>query len=165
MEDKKGVKCERSPSAEGNPLPDDAKTPPPAPSRSPPPPGPLSEVLSRCHCSLVFEQGSASGMTPVSGPSSLVVDTSRDEEFARKLFGDCNRDILGPPGDNKIIIIDDSDDDDEAQEEGTAGVDPTTVPASAADAPAGTRVDNSDDPGSDQEADGGDNSRRSVSEP
>jgi hypothetical protein len=113
----------------------------------------------------VFEQGSASGTTPVSSPSSLVVGTSRDEEFARKLFGDRNRDILRPPGDSKIIIIDDSDDDDEAQEEGTAGVDPTAVPASAADAPAGTRVDNSDDPGFNQEADGGDNSRRSIGEP
>jgi hypothetical protein len=54
----------------------------------------------------------------VSGPSSLVVDTSRDEEFTRKLFGDLNRDILGPPGDGKIIIIDDSDDNDEVQERG-----------------------------------------------
>jgi hypothetical protein len=106
----------------------------------------------------VFEQGNASGATPVSGPFSLVVDTSRDEEFTRKLFGDLNRDILGPPGDGKIIIIDDSDDDDEAQEEGTADAEPMSVPASAADALAWTRVDNSDDQGSDQEADGGDNS-------
>jgi hypothetical protein len=113
----------------------------------------------------VFEQGSASGTTPVSGPSSLVVDTSRDEEFTRKLFGDFNRDILRPPGDDKIIIIDDSDDDDEVQEQETAGVEPTTVPASAVDAPAGTRVDNSDDLGSDQEANDGDSSGRSVDEP
>jgi hypothetical protein len=81
----------------------------------------------------------------VSGPSSLAVDTSRDEEFTRKLFIDLNRDILGPPGDGKIIIIDDSDDDDEAQEEGTTHIDPTAVPASAADAPVGTSVANSDD--------------------
>jgi hypothetical protein len=27
--------------------------------------------------------------------SSFIVDTSRDEEFARNLFGDLNRDILG----------------------------------------------------------------------
>jgi hypothetical protein len=98
----------------------------------------------------VFEQGSASGTTPVSGPSSLVVNTSRDEEFTRKLFGDLNRDILGPPDDGKIIIIDDSDDDDEAQEEGTTGIKPMTVLASAADAPAGSRVANSDYQGSDQ---------------
>jgi hypothetical protein len=91
----------------------------------------------------VFEQGSASGTTPVSGSSLLVVDTSRDEEFARKLFGDLNHDILGPLGDGKIIIIDDSD--DEAQEEGIAGIKPTAVPSSATDALAGARVDNSDD--------------------
>jgi hypothetical protein len=83
----------------------------------------------------------------VSGPSSLVVDTSRDEEFARKLFGNLNRDILRPPGDGKIIIIDDSDDDDEMQEEGTADIDPMTVPTFAAGAPAGARVANSDDQG------------------
>jgi hypothetical protein len=145
MEDKRGIKRERSPSAEGSPLPDDAKTPPPVPSGSPPPPGSLSGVSSRHRCSPVFEQGSASGMTPVSSPSSLVVDTSRDEEFAKKLFGDLNRDILRPPGDGKIIIIDASDDDDEAQEEGTTSIEPMTVPTSAADAPARARVDNSDD--------------------
>jgi hypothetical protein len=165
MEDKRGVKRERSPSAEGSPLRDDAKTPPPAPSGSPPPPGSPSEVSSHCRYSPVFEQGSASGTTPVSGPSSLVVDTSHDEEFTRKLFGNLNRDILGPPDDGKIIIIDDSDDDDEAQEEGTAGIKPTTILASAADAPAGARVANSDDQGSDQEADGDDNSGRSTGEP
>jgi hypothetical protein len=165
MEDKKGVKRERSPSAQESPLPDDAKTSTPVPSRSPPPPGSPSDVSSHRHCSSVFEQGSASGVIPVSGPSSLVVDTSRDEEFIRKLFGDLNRDLLGPPGDGKIIIIDDSNNDDEAQEEGTTGAEPTTVPAPTAEAPTVTRVDNIDDQGSDQEADGDDNSERSVGEP
>jgi hypothetical protein len=165
MEDKKGIKHEHSPSAEGSHLPDDAKTPPPAPSRSPPPPGSPSEVLLCRLCSPLLKQGSASGMTRVSGPSSLVIDTSRDEEFTRKLFGDLNRDILRPPGDGKIIIIDDSNDDDEAQMEGTDGAEPMAVPTSAADALAGTWVDNSDDQGSDQESDGGDNCGRSVGEP
>jgi hypothetical protein len=164
MEDKKGVKREHSPSAEGSPLPDDAKTLPPVLSGSLPPPGFPSEVSLHRHCSPVFTQGSASGTTPVSGPSSLVVDTSRDEEFTRKLFDDLNRDILGPPGDGKIIIIDDSDDDDEAQEERTVGIEPMAVPCSITDAPTGARVANSDDQGSDQEVDGGDNSGRSVSE-
>jgi hypothetical protein len=141
-EDKRGIKCECSPSAEGSPLSDDAKTPPPSPSGSPPPPESPSEVLSCRRCSLVFKQGSASGTTPVSGPSSLIVDTSRDEEFVRKLFDDLNCDILGPPGDDRIIIIDDSD---EAQEEETVGIEPTTFLASAADAPTGGKVDNSDD--------------------
>jgi hypothetical protein len=165
MEDKKGVKRERSPSAEGSPLPDDAKTPISVPSGSPPPPGSPSDVSSHRRCSSVFEQGGASGATPVSIPSSLVVDTSRDEEFTRKLFGDLNRDILGPPDDGKIIIIDDSDDSDEAQEEGTAGIDPTVVPASAIDAPAGTSVTNSDDQGSEQEVNGGSDSECSTGAP
>jgi hypothetical protein len=165
MEDKKGVKRERSPSAEGSPLSDDAKTPIPVPSGSPPPPGSLSDVSSRRRRSSVFEQGGASGVTPMSIPSSLVVDTSHDEEFAKKLFGDLNRDILGPPGDGKIIIIDDSDDSDEAQEEGTTGIDHTTVPASTADAPAGTSVTNSDDQGSEQEVNGGSDRERSAGAP
>jgi hypothetical protein len=147
---------------EGSPLPDDAKTPILVPSGSPPPPGSQSDVSSRHRCSSVFEQGGASGVTPVSGPSSLVVDTSCDEEFTRKLFGDLNCDILGPPGDGKIIIIDDSDNDDEAQEEGTTDIDPTTVLASAADAPAGSSVANSDDQGSKQEVDGSSDSGRSA---
>jgi hypothetical protein len=155
MEDKKGVKRERSPSAEGSPLLDDAKTATPVPSGSPSPLGSPLDISSHCRCSSAFEQGGASG----------VVDTSRDEEFIRKLFGDLNRDILGPPDDGKITIIDDSDNDDEAQEEETVGVDPMTVPAPAADAPAGTKVNNSDDQGSDQEADGGDNNERSVGNP
>jgi hypothetical protein len=113
----------------------------------------------------VFKQGGASGVTPVSDPSSLVVDTSRDEEFARKLFGELNRVILEPPGDDKIIIIDDSDDDEEAQEDGTTNIDPTTIPASATDAPAGTSVTNSDAQGSEQEVDGGSDSERSADTP
>jgi hypothetical protein len=165
MEDKKDVKRKRSPSIEGSPLPDSAKTSPPVPSGSPPPPGSPSEVSSRRRYSSVFEQGSASGATPVSGPSLLVVDTSRDEEFARKLFGDLNRDILGPPGDGKIIIIVDSDDDDDAQEEGMADINPMAVSASAADAPAGAKIANSDDQGSKQEADGVNDSGCSAGEP
>jgi hypothetical protein len=168
MEDKKGVKCERSPSAEGSPLPNDVKTPTPVPPGSSPPPGSPSDVSSCRRYSSVFEQGGASGATPMSGISSLVVDTSRDEEFTRKLFGELNRDILGPPGDDKIIIIDDSnsdDDDDAAQEEGMTDIDPTTVPAFAVDAPAGTSVTNSDAQGSEQEIDGGSDSERSAGTP
>jgi hypothetical protein len=41
---------------------------------------------------------------------NFIADTSHDAEFARKLFGDLNHNILGPPGDGKVIIIDDSDD-------------------------------------------------------
>jgi hypothetical protein len=157
MEDKRGIKCERSPSAEGTPLPDDAKTPPPVSSGSPPPPGSPSEVSSCRPYSPVFEQGNASGKTPMIDPSSFIVDTSCDLKLARKLFGDLNRNILGPPGDDKIIILDDSDDDAEAQEEKTAGIESMIAPASADpasnaptsadDAPAWAKIDTSDDQG------------------
>jgi hypothetical protein len=164
MKDKKDVKREHSPSAEGSPLPNDAKTPTPVPSGSLPPPGSPSDVSSCRRCSSVFEQGGASGVTPVSDVSSLVVDTSHDEEFARKLFSELNRDILGSSDDSKIIIIDDSD-DDAVQEEGTTDIDPTVVPASVVDAPAGTSDPNSDAHGSKQEVDGGSDSERSIGTP
>jgi hypothetical protein len=54
-----------------------------------------------------------------SDEKNFIADTSRDVEFARKLFGDLNRDILGPPGDGKVIIIDDSDEEKEAPKEKT----------------------------------------------
>jgi hypothetical protein len=165
MEDKRGIKCECSPSAEGSPLPDDAKTPPPVSSRSPPPPGSPSEVSSRRPYSPVFEQGNASGKTPMIDPSSFIVDTSHDLKLARKLFDDLNRHILGPPSDSKIIVLDDSDDDVEAQEEKTAGIESMTAPASADlasnaptsadDAPGRAKIDTSDDQGPNQEANGG----------
>jgi hypothetical protein len=78
-------------------------------------------------------------------PSSFIVDTSCDEELARKLFGDRNHDILGPPGDEKIIILDDSDDDCEAQVEKTADIESATAPTSIDDAPVEAKIDNSDD--------------------
>jgi hypothetical protein len=151
MEDKRGIKCECSPSAEGSPSPDNAETPPSASSGSPSPPGSPSVVSSHRPCSPVFEQGNASGKTSMIDPSSFIVDTSRDEELARKLFGDLNRDILGPPSDGKIIVLDDSDNDDDAQEVKTVGIESMTAPASTDDAPT--------------EADGGDDSGRSASDP
>jgi hypothetical protein len=165
MEDKRGTKRERSPSTEGSPLLVDAETPSPAPSGSLPPSGSPSVVSSRHPCSLLFEQGNASGKIPMLNPSSFIVDTSRDEELTRKLFDDLNHDILGPPGDGKIIVIDDSDDDGEVQEEKTVDIESTTAPASVDDAPPETRIGNSDDQGPDQEADGGDNSGCSAGDP
>jgi hypothetical protein len=113
----------------------------------------------------VFEQGNASEKTPMIEPSSFIVDTSRDEELARKLFGDLNRDILEPPGDGKIIVLDNSDDDGETQEEKSTSIESTTAPASTDDALAEAKIGNSDDQGPDQEADGGDNSGRSFDDP
>jgi hypothetical protein len=175
MEDKRDIKRECSPSAEGSPLPDGTKTPLPAPFESPPPPGSPSEVSSCRPCSPVFEQGNASRKTPMINHSSFIVDTSHDVELARKLFGDLNCDIIRPPGDDKIIVLDDSDNDAEAQEEKTVGMESTIAPASTDlalsaptsvdDAPAGSKIDNSDDQGPDQKADGGDGGRRSAGEP
>jgi hypothetical protein len=147
MEDKRGIKREHSPFVEGSTLPNDAKTPPSAPSVSPPPSGSPSEVSSRRPCSPVFEQGNASGKTPMTDLSSssddenFIVDTSRDAELAKKLFDDLNRDILGPLGDGKIIVIDDSEEENEAQEEKTIGIESTTASAStdpASSAPTST---------------------------
>jgi hypothetical protein len=97
------------------------------------------------------EQGGPSEPVPVvdlassSDEEDFFTDTSRDEEFARKLFGDLNRDILGPPGDSKVIILSDSDADVEAAP--PSAVNSPATPASAADAddaPDGVQNDSSD---------------------
>jgi hypothetical protein len=144
MENKRGTKRDRSPSIEGSPLLGDIETPPPAPSGSPPPLGSPSVASSHGPCSLVFEQGNASGNIPMLEPSSLVADTSRD---------------------GKIIILNDSDDDGEAQEGTTVEIESTVAPASVDDAPAEARIDNSDDQGPNKDADGRDPSRHSAGNP
>jgi hypothetical protein len=59
----------------------------------------------------VFEQGGSFGKAPVVDLSSssdeecLIPDTSRDEEFPRRLFGNLNRNVIGPLGDGNVIII------------------------------------------------------------
>jgi hypothetical protein len=65
-----------------------------------------------------------------SGEEDSFTDTSRDEELAKKLFGDLNRDILGPPGDGKIIVLSDSVDEDEMHED--AAINTEAAPPSAA---------------------------------
>jgi hypothetical protein len=65
----------------------------------------------------VFEQGNASEKTTMIELSSsldeenFIVDTSRDAELIKKLFGDLNRDTLRPPGDSKIIVLNDFDEE------------------------------------------------------
>jgi hypothetical protein len=134
MEDKRGTKRDRSPSAEGSPLPGDAKTLPP---------GSPSVASSR----------NASVKVPMLNPSLFIADTSRDEEITRKLFGGLNLDLIGPPGDGKIIIL---NDDDEAQEGTTVEIECMIAPTSVDDAPAEARIDNSDDQGPNREVDGSD---------
>jgi hypothetical protein len=96
---------------------------------------------------------------------NFIADTSRDAEFARKLFGDLHRDILGPPGDGKVIILDDSNEEKEAPNEKTVGTELVatsaavnqvlTASAAADNTPEGVKNNNSDDQGSDQEVSGG----------
>jgi hypothetical protein len=93
-----------------------------------------------------------------SGEEDSVTDTSQDEELARKLFGDLNRDILGPPGDGKIIVLSDSDDEDEMHKD--AAVNTEAAPPSAAnpaDSPTPTPdADDTPDGVPDGNVDGGD---------
>jgi hypothetical protein len=42
-----------------------------------------------------------------------IPDTARDFELAQCLFGELNRDLLGPPDDGKVIILSDSDEEEE----------------------------------------------------
>jgi hypothetical protein len=118
---------------------------------------------SRRPCSLVCEQGNASVKVPMLDPSLFNADTPRDEEIAKKLFGNLN--ILEPPGDGKIIILDDADDDSEAQEGTTAEIESMAAPTFADDAPAEAMIDNSDDQGPNQEVDGSDPSGHSAGNP
>jgi hypothetical protein len=171
MEDQIGIKCESSPSIEGNLSPNNTKTPPSAPSGSPPSPGSLSEISSHCSCSLVFEQGDSSGkalminLSLSSDEENFIADTSCDAKFTRKPFGDLNCDILRPPGDGKVIILDDSDEEKEALDEKTVGTELAATSAAVNPMPTATAVvddahervknDNSDDQGLDQEASGG----------
>jgi hypothetical protein len=120
----------------------------------------------------MFEQGGSSGKTLMidlslsSDEENLIADTSRDTEFVKKLFGNLNRDILGPSGDGMVINLNDFDEEKEASDEKTVGTELTTTsafnPVSTAstiadDAPVGggAKNDNSDDQVPNQEASGG----------
>jgi hypothetical protein len=117
MEDKRGTKCHHSPSKKGSSSPSSASTPSTASSGSPPPPGSLSKVSSHHHRSLVLEQGRPSekilmvDLSYSSDEENLILDTSQDAEFAKRLFGDLNRGLLGLPIDGKIIILSDSNEE------------------------------------------------------
>jgi hypothetical protein len=160
MEDKTGTKHPRSLSKEGTPSFSSASTPPPASSGSPPPPESPSEVTSCRYYSLVFEQDQPSERITVVDLTSdeeenIIPDTSWDEEFVKRLFGDLNCGRLGPPGDGKVIILSNSNEEEEVREETTINANvassfPVRSPApitSATDAdgdPKGVQDDNSD---------------------
>jgi hypothetical protein len=152
MEDKRGTKHSRSPTKEGIPLPSSVPTPPLAPSGSLPPLGSPPEVSSRRRPRLlVLEQGGPFEKAPVVDLSSssddegLILDTSRDEEFARRLFGDLNRDVLGPPGDDNIIILNNSNEEEEVHEEDVVNAEATPSSAVRSLAPATSTADADED--------------------
>jgi hypothetical protein len=97
-----------------------------------------------------------------SDEEGLIADVSQDEEFARRIFGDLNHDILGSLGDDKIIILSDSDEEEEEirveKTAGTEGADTSTAVnptlTVSVDAPTVVKNDNSDDCTLDQEVDG-----------
>jgi hypothetical protein len=142
MKDKRGTKRSRSPSKEGSSSPSGGSTPPLTPSGSSLPPGSPSEISSRRPCSSVFEQGGPSEKVPVVNQSSssdeegLIPDTLQDEVFAMRLFGDLNRGVLGPPGNDKVIILSDSDEEEEVREEHATNT--KAAPSSAVKSPAAT---------------------------
>jgi hypothetical protein len=61
-------------------------------------------------------------------------DTTQDEEFTRRLFGELNRELLGPPGDGNVIILSDSDEEEEVREE--INTDAEATPPSTVNSPA-----------------------------
>jgi hypothetical protein len=164
MKDKKNLKRPHSPSDEGSSSPSKASTPSLSRSGCPPPTQSPPATSSRRLCLPPCEQGGPSEPVPVvdlalsSGEEESIADTSRDEEFTRKLFGDLNRDILGSPGDGKIIVISDSDDEDETHEDAAVNAEATPPSATnSADSPtSASDVDETPDGVSDDNADGGD---------
>jgi hypothetical protein len=104
-------------------VPSIVPTPPSAPIGSLPPLGSPLGVSSCRPCLLVLEQGGPSEKASVVDLSSsldeegLIHDTLRDEEFARKLFGDLICDILMPPGVGDIINLSNSNEGEKVQEE------------------------------------------------
>jgi hypothetical protein len=106
----------------------DAKTPPPAPSGTSSPLGSLAKVSSCRPHSPVLEQGGPSRTALVmdlSSPSDEeepIHDTTRDFEFAQRLFDELNCDLRVPPDDGKVIILSNSNEEKEdAHEEKSAG--------------------------------------------
>jgi hypothetical protein len=64
-----------------------------------------------------------------SDEEGFFADTAQDVEFAKRLFSDLNRDLLGPPDDDKVIILSNSDEEEEVREKTTA--DAEVVPSAA----------------------------------
>jgi hypothetical protein len=72
-------------------------------------------------------------------------DTARDVEFTIQLFGDLNRELLEPPGDDKVIILSNSDEEEEAHEETSADAEAAPSTAMKSSTPASSTAN--EDPG------------------
>jgi hypothetical protein len=153
MEDRRGTKRPRSPSAEGSSSPSDDKTTPPALFGSPLQSASSLEISLRRPCSPVFAQGGPSRnilvieLSSCSNEEDFFTDTSRDVEFARRLFGDLNRDLLGPPGDGKVIVLNDSDEEEEVREDTATDTDVAPSAIVKSSTPAAFAADADEDPG------------------
>jgi hypothetical protein len=111
-----------------------------------------------------------------SDEEDLITDISHDFEFAQRLYGELNRAVLGPPGDDKIIILSDSDEEEVRKENTTntkdvaafAAVNPASTASTDTDtddAPVGAKNDNRDNQAPDQETSGDNDSGDDVGEP
>jgi hypothetical protein len=151
MGTKRGIKRSRV-YASASSSSSDASTPPSSPPLSLPPPASLVEGSSQGPLSLMRECGEPSKEFSVVALDSEdedddqnAPDTVWDEEIARKLFSDLNRDLLGLPGDGSVIIINDSE-EEEVHEDNR--VDADVVPSSLRVSPASptSATDNDDAP-------------------
>jgi hypothetical protein len=162
MEDNRGTKRSRSSVSGSSSSSSDASTPPSSPSRSLPPPASPPDVSSRRPPSPVYEHSGSSEGIPVVDLSSAeeddLPDTSRDEEFARKLFSDLNYGLHGPPGDDNVIILSDTDEEEVVHEEDITYAE--AAPPSAVNSPTptvcATDVDDASEGKQDNNSDGGD---------
>jgi hypothetical protein len=81
-----------------------------------------------------------------SDEEDFFTDTSWDAEFARRLFGDLNHDLLGLPGDGKVIVLSDSDEEDEVHEDTVVDADVAPSAATKSSTPAVSTADVDEDP-------------------
>jgi hypothetical protein len=115
MEDKRGTKRSRSFASGSSYLSSDTSTSSSSPSESLSPLVSPPDMSSRMPPPLIREHGRPSEEILVvdlsSGVENDFPDNSQDEEFARRLFKDLNRGLLGLPSDDNIIILNDSDEE------------------------------------------------------
>jgi hypothetical protein len=81
-----------------------------------------------------------------SDEEGLIPDTTWDEEFAKRLFSDLNRDVLGPPSDSKVIVLSDSDEEEEAHEKTITDANATPSAAMKSPSPTASTADADEDP-------------------